>query len=250
MAAGTGMSTMGVLYALDRKDGRACRPIIAAGTHLGRVHRAAARAWRVPPRPSVGLPPSPHPRPDGVRARRPSAGPWVGLRAHRQQRLLGRHHPPPAQAVGAAGIAERVHAVALAAYHRIIGLLLADIGADGCTTKAPCGGDKTGPSPVDRRKGGLKRSVATGGGVPLGIVSAGANRHDSPLLGPTLHAAATQVSADWPAQVTVHLDAGYDPPSPASCSTGWACTARSPARASPPRSRSANDGWSSALMVG
>jgi Putative transposase of IS4/5 family (DUF4096) len=61
----------------------------------------------------------------------------------------------------AAGIAEQVHA-----------------------TKAPCGGDKPGPSPVDRRKGGLKRSVATdGGGVPLGIVSAGADRHDSPLLG-------------------------------------------------------------------
>jgi hypothetical protein len=52
----------------------------------------------------------------------------------------------------AAGIAEQVHAVALAAYQRIIGLVLADIGADGCITKAPCGGDKTGPSPVDRRK--------------------------------------------------------------------------------------------------
>jgi GAF domain-containing protein len=34
---------MGVLYALDRRGGRACRPTIAAGTHLGRVHRAAAR---------------------------------------------------------------------------------------------------------------------------------------------------------------------------------------------------------------
>jgi hypothetical protein len=51
--------------------------------------------------------------------------------------------------------------------------------ADGCITKAPCGGDKAGQSLVDRRKGGLKRSVATeGAGVPLGIVSAGANRHD------------------------------------------------------------------------
>jgi len=30
-------------------------------------------------------------------------------------------------------------------------------------------------------------------GVPLGVVSAGANRHDSPLLAPTLHAAITQV---------------------------------------------------------
>lgn len=111
----------------------------------------------------------------------------------------------------AAGIAEQVHAVALAAYDRVIGLRLADMPTDGCITKAPCGGDKAGPSPVDRRKGGLKRSVATdGAGVPLGIVSAGANRHDSPLLGPTLAAACTQVGPSWPDEVTVHLDAGYD----------------------------------------
>lgn len=111
----------------------------------------------------------------------------------------------------AAGIAEQVHAIAVAAYHRIIGLDLSDIGVDGCITKAPCGGDKAGPSPVDRRKGGLKRSVATeAAGIPLGVVSASANRHDSPLLGPTLAAATAQVDADWPAQVTVHLDAGYD----------------------------------------
>jgi transposase len=111
----------------------------------------------------------------------------------------------------AAGIAQRVHAVALAAYDRIIGLRLADVPADGCITKAPCGGDKAGPSPVDRRKGGLKRSVATeGAGVPLGVVSTGANRHDSPLLGATLQAASNQVGPHWPDDVTVHLDAGYD----------------------------------------
>lgn len=110
-----------------------------------------------------------------------------------------------------AGIAEQVHAIALAAYDQIIGLQLADISADGCITKAPCGGEKAGPSPVDRRKGGLKRSVATdAAGVPLGIASAGANRHDSPLLAPTLHAATGQVGPRWPAEVTVHLDAGYD----------------------------------------
>jgi transposase len=115
------------------------------------------------------------------------------------------------KAWSAAGVAEQVHAVALAAYDRIIGLHLADIPADGCITKAPCGGDKTGPSPVDRRKGGPKRSIATdGAGLPLGIVSAGANRHDSPLLGPTLAAATTQVGPHWPDQFTVHLDAGYD----------------------------------------
>ena len=111
----------------------------------------------------------------------------------------------------AAGIAQKLHEVALAAYDRLIGLNLTDIPADGCITKAPCGGDKAGPSPVDRRKGGLKRSVATDGkGIPLGLVSAGANRHDSPLLGPTLAAATTQVGPHWPQDVTVHLDAGYD----------------------------------------
>jgi hypothetical protein len=52
---------------------------------------------------------------------------------------------------------------------------------------ASCGGEKAGPSLVDRRKGGLKRSVAAEAtGVPLGLVSDGANRHDSPLLAPTL----------------------------------------------------------------
>ena len=109
-----------------------------------------------------------------------------------------------------AGVAQRVHAIALAAYDLIIGLELDDLSVDGCITKAPCGGDKAGPSPVDRRKGGLKRSVATeAAGIPLGIVSAGANRHDSPLLEPTLDAAKTQVGP-LPDQVTSHLDAGYD----------------------------------------
>jgi transposase len=110
-----------------------------------------------------------------------------------------------------AGIAHQVHQVALAAYDRIIGLRLGDVATDGCITKAPCGGDRAGPSPVDRRKGGLKRSIATeGAGVPLGVVSAGANRHDSPLLGLTLHAATDQVGPHWPKDITVHLDAGYD----------------------------------------
>lgn len=109
-----------------------------------------------------------------------------------------------------AGVAQHVHAVALAAYDLVIGLELDDVSVDGCITKAPCGGEKAGPSPVDRRKGGLKRSVAADGhGVPLGLVSAGAHRHDSPLLAPTLAAAKTQLGP-LPDQVTAHLDAGYD----------------------------------------
>jgi hypothetical protein len=108
------------------------------------------------------------------------------------------------------GLAERLHATALAAYDLIIGMELSDVSVDGCITKAPCGGEKAGPSPVDRRKGGLKRSVCVEGyGIPLGLVSAGANRHDSPLLKATLRAASTQVGT-LPEDVTAHLDAAYD----------------------------------------
>jgi hypothetical protein len=113
-----------------------------------------------------------------------------------------------------AGVAHRVHALALAAYDRIIGLELGDVAVDGCITTAPCGGQVAGPSPVNRRKGGLKRSVAgDAGGIPLGVVAAGANRHDSPLLRPTFEQAATQLADNggvYPERVTAHLDAGYD----------------------------------------
>ncbi|MFB6957714.1 IS5 family transposase [Streptomyces sp. NPDC056309] len=108
------------------------------------------------------------------------------------------------------GISEKVHALALEAHDRMIGLGLSEISVDGCITKAPSGGDKAGRSPVDRGKQGLKRSVASdAGGVPLGIVSDGANRHDSPLLGPTLDSAKAQVGA-MPETVNVNLDRGYD----------------------------------------
>ena len=63
-----------------------------------------------------------------------------------------------------------------------------------------------GRSPVDRGKLGLKRSVAVdAAGIPLATVAAPANRHDSPLLEPTLDA------LPIPARpMTVHLDRGYD----------------------------------------
>ncbi|WP_329449571.1 IS5 family transposase [Streptomyces sp. NBC_01724] len=108
------------------------------------------------------------------------------------------------------GISQALHRIALEAYDRMIGLDLDEISVDGCITKAPCGGEKAGRSPVDRGKQGLKRSVASDAcGVPLGIVSDGANRHDSPLLGPTLAAAKEQAGA-MPEAVNVNLDRGYD----------------------------------------
>ncbi len=115
------------------------------------------------------------------------------------------------KAWAALGIGEQVHALALRAYDQMIGLELGDVAVDGCITKAPCGGECAGPSPVDRRKGGLKRSVATEDyGIPLGIACAGANRHDSPLLAPTLQAAHRQMGGVLPGERTCHLDAGYD----------------------------------------
>jgi transposase len=109
----------------------------------------------------------------------------------------------------AAGIMDHLQALALDAYDRMIGLELDDIAVDGCITKAPCGGEVAGSSPVDRGKQGLKRStVVDAAGIPLGTIAAPANRHDSPLLEPTLE---TLNRIDpLPDPVTVHLDRGYD----------------------------------------
>jgi transposase len=109
----------------------------------------------------------------------------------------------------AAGIFARLKTIALDSYDRIVGLLLDDIAVDGCITKAPGGGEVAGPSPVDRRKQGMKRSLLVEGyGIPLGRVLAGANRHDSPLLAPTLDRLGEL--GPLPEQITVHLDSGYD----------------------------------------
>ena len=108
------------------------------------------------------------------------------------------------------GLMERLREVALAAYDRTIGLELADVAVDGCITKAPCGGEKAGRSPVDRGKRGIKRSTAVdAGGIPLGTVTAPANRHDSPLLTETLDTVAKALGG-LPEQAKVHLDRGYD----------------------------------------
>src|ERR1041385_1105273 len=49
----------------------------------------------------------------------------------------------------AAGVFDQVHAEAMAAFDRIIGLDLSEVSVDGSLHKAPYGGEGTGPSPVD-----------------------------------------------------------------------------------------------------
>jgi Transposase DDE domain len=108
-----------------------------------------------------------------------------------------------------AGVAEQLRLAVLAAYDRLFGLRLDHLTVDSCTTKAPCGGQTAGPSPVDRRKQGLKGSVAVeAGGMPLAAVPAPANHRDDRLLAATLDAITTAVPL--PERPTVHLDAGYD----------------------------------------
>jgi transposase len=110
----------------------------------------------------------------------------------------------------ACGVMEALREIALQAYDRFIGLELEDIAVDGCITKAPCGGEKAGKSPVDRGKQGIKRSTAVdGNGIPIGGVTDSANRNDSPLLVPTLDHASASVGG-LPERASVHLDRGYD----------------------------------------
>ncbi len=109
-----------------------------------------------------------------------------------------------------AGLMEKLRRISLEAYDRQIGLELADLAVDGCITKAPCGGEKAGRSPVDRGKGGVKRStVVDARGIPLGTVIAPANRHDSPLLDATLDASLEPLG-ELPDRARVHLDRAYD----------------------------------------
>jgi len=110
----------------------------------------------------------------------------------------------------ACGAMETLRRIALDAYDRFVGLELVDVAVDGCITKAPCGGEKAGKSPVDRGKQGIKRSTAVDAlGIPLGTVTAPANRNDSPLLIPTLERASDSVGG-LPEEASVHLDRGYD----------------------------------------
>ena len=110
------------------------------------------------------------------------------------------------------GLFAELEDICLRAYDQIVGLDLGDVTVDGCIVKAPCGGQAAGKSPVDRGKLGTKRSLLVdSSGIPLGCVVAPANRHDSPLLRPTLAKLARfdqGLGVGLPERITVHLDAG------------------------------------------
>ena len=88
------------------------------------------------------------------------------------------------QAWGKAGLFERLWATGLLEYNTEVGLDFEWQSLDGCSTKAPLGGEATGRNPTDRGKGstygaGTKRHLLTeAAGLPVGLVVTGANRHD------------------------------------------------------------------------
>ena len=86
-----------------------------------------------------------------------------------------------------AGVFRRMWAAGLTDYDELKGIAWQWQAADGVMTKAPLGGQKTGPNPTDRAKRGTKRSLLVDErGAPLGLVVSGANTPDGQLLAATL----------------------------------------------------------------
>jgi putative transposase len=102
-----------------------------------------------------------------------------------------------------AGVFAEVWRQGLLEYDKVVGIDWAWLAADGAMTKAPLGGQK-----------GAKRSVLSeGAGVPIGLAHDGANRHDQPLLEPTLESIPIErpkPTAKRPQGLC--LDRGYDSP--------------------------------------
>ncbi len=98
---------------------------------------------------------------------------------------------------------------------------------DGTITKAPLGGQGTGPNPTDRSKSGTKRSILVdGNGIPLAVAVAGANRHDMKLAEPTLK----NIVIERPKPTKKHpqnicMDKGFDFPEVDELADEWGYTA-------------------------
>ena len=108
-----------------------------------------------------------------------------------------------------AGIFECLWEQALLHYDREVGLRWTWQSMDGAMTKAPLGGECTGPNPTDRAKQGVKRSLQTdAAGIPIGLAIAPANRNDCKLVGATLES--RPVLPPPGTSQHICLDKGYD----------------------------------------
>jgi putative transposase len=112
----------------------------------------------------------------------------------------------------AAGVFLKLWQAGVAQFDELQGIDWQWLSMDGAMTKAPLGGDQTGPNPTDRAKSGVKRSLLTEGqGVPIGVAVDGANRHDMKLVRATIESIVVErpePSAEEPQGMC--LDKGYD----------------------------------------
>jgi putative transposase len=95
-------------------------------------------------------------------------------------------------------------------FDELIGIDWDWLSMDGAITKAPLGGENTGPNPTDRAKSGVKRSLLTEG-VPLGLAVEGANRHDMKLVRDTIESIVVERPEPTDEKPQgMCLDKGYD----------------------------------------
>jgi len=111
-----------------------------------------------------------------------------------------------------AGVFLKLWQVGVEQFDELIGIDWAWLSMDGAMTKAPLGGEDTGPNPTDRAKSGVKRSLLTeGSGVPISLAIEGANRHDMKLVRETIENIVVKRPEPSPEQPQgMCLDKGYD----------------------------------------
>ena len=107
-------------------------------------------------------------------------------RAERDGGLLLELCAPALSRMGAGRCVSPSVAAGLLEYDKVVGIDWAWLAADGAMTKAPLGGEKTGPNPTDRAKGGRSVRFSARERGPDRLAHDGAHRHDQKLLEPTL----------------------------------------------------------------
>lgn len=111
-----------------------------------------------------------------------------------------------------AGVFLKLWQAGVSEFDELQGLDWAWLSMDGAITKAPLGGEESGPNPTDRGKSGVKRSLLTEGhGVPVALRVKGANRHDMKMVRQTIESVVVERPEPTPEHPQgVCLDKGYD----------------------------------------
>ena len=135
----------------------------------------------------------------------------------------------------AAGVFREFWRQGLLAYAAVAGVHWKWLALDGAMSKAPLGGEKTGPNPTDRAKKGTKKSLLTDGrGTPLGVAVGGANVNDHKLMRPTLQSLPVRRPRPGARQQQgLCVDKGYDYDEVRSLAHTYGFTLHQPRRGEP-----------------